>query len=225
MRRSKMRRDDLGRAGWTVRFAARWRQDTVRAAVLALVVVLAGPMSLWAKQPAQKQKKDKDNAAGTGIVSPVPLPNAEAIDLVVSRMLGAWQVGDIELMHKCYADDVVVVSGTWQPPLIGWANYLRAYQAQRAAIQDGLLERTNSYTKVLGDTAWMTYQWRFTGEVDGRAAVTYGHTTLVFQKRGGSWLIVLNHTSEAPPPARPSSAPSAPPAARPINPQPSGSGL
>lgn len=204
-------------------FARWWRRSAILAAVVALAAALAGPAPLSARQPAQKHKKGKDSAAGTGIVSPVPLPDAEAIDLVVSRMLGAWQVGNVDLMHKSYADDVVVVSGTWQPPLIGWDNYLRAYQAQRAAIRDGLLERSNSYTKVLGDTAWMTYQWRFTGEVEGRATVAYGHTTLVLQKRGGNWLIVLNHTSGTPPPARPSSAPT-PPAKGPVSPQPTGSG-
>jgi ketosteroid isomerase-like protein len=226
MRRSEMGRPNQERAKRASRLAARWRRGAVAAAVLAVAFVLAGPASLRASAPAQKHQKqaktDKGDTGGTGIVSPVPLPDAEAIDLLVSRMLGAWQVGNVDLLHKCYADDVVVVSGAWQPPLIGWENYLRAYQAQRAAIRDGLLERTNSYTKVLGDTAWMTYQWRFTGEVEGRATVTYGHTTLVLQKRAGSWLIVLNHTSEATPPPRRSSTPSVPPAAKPVNPPPPG---
>jgi ketosteroid isomerase-like protein len=115
-------------------------------------------------------------------------------------------------MHKTYADDATFVSGQWEPPVFGWANYVRAYQAQRARTKEDRLERTNSYTKVMGDTAWCTYQWRYTGQVDGLEAEAFGHTTLVLQKRGGSWLIVLNHTSVVPvsQPASSTAAPQAP---------------
>ena len=99
-----------------------------------------------------------------------------------------------------------MVSGAWEPPLQGWQNYLRAYQAQRARTQGVRLDRTNTFTKIQGDTAWCTYQWEFTGQVDGSPSNATGHTTLVLQKRAGKWLIVLNHTSVAPVPPRPASA-------------------
>src|SRR5437899_3977272 len=59
-------------------------------------------------------------------------------------MLGAWQIGDVEMLHKYYADDVTVVSGAWEPPLVGWANYLRAYQSQRERMTAGRLDRNNT---------------------------------------------------------------------------------
>jgi ketosteroid isomerase-like protein len=118
-------------------------------------------------------------------------------------MLGAWQIGDADMLHDYYADDVLVVSGTWEPPLQGWQNYLRAYQAQRARTEGIRLDRTNTFIKVQGDTAWCTYQWDFSGQVDGMPLDATGHTTLVLQKRAGKWLIVLNHTSAAPLPPRP----------------------
>ncbi len=58
------------------------------------------------------------------------MPDNQAVDLLVSQMLGAWQAGDADAMRKFYADDVMIVSGAYEPPLIGWANYARAYQAQ-----------------------------------------------------------------------------------------------
>jgi ketosteroid isomerase-like protein len=119
-------------------------------------------------------------------------------------MLGAWQIGDADLMHKYYADDMTMISGAWEPPLLGWANYARAYQAQRARMQGSRLDRINTYTKVMGDTAWVAYQWKFAGQVDGQRMDALGHTTLVLQKRDGNWLIVMNHTS-----AIPSAAPAA----------------
>jgi uncharacterized protein (TIGR02246 family) len=183
------------------------RKATVPATVLAVMVMLLGGLSLLASTArAQNQRNNRKEPETTGIVSPVPIPDAQAIDLLVSQMLGAWQVGDVEMMHKYYADDVTVVSGAWEPPLFGWDNYVRAYRAQRARTQSGRLDRTNTYTKVFSDTAWVTYQWEFTGQVDGNPASSVGHTTLVLQKRAGTWLIALNHTSVVPTPVQPTPA-------------------
>jgi uncharacterized protein (TIGR02246 family) len=155
-------------------------------------------VALLAGNSAAQDKKSKKEPESDGIVSPVPLPDDQAVDLVVSQMLGAWQVGDVEMLHKYYADDVMMVSAAWEPPLVGWQNFARAYQAQYARSSGGLLDRTNSYIKVLGDSAWVTYQWRYTGQMNGNPTQAVGHTTLFLQKRAGSWLIVLNHTSNVP---------------------------
>jgi ketosteroid isomerase-like protein len=170
--------------------------------LLALATALLGCLPLLAGAPAtqqkQKQKDKKQDPDARSVSSPIPPPDGQAVDLVVSQMLGAWQVGDVDMMHKAYADDVTVVSGSWEPPVLGWANYVRAYQAQRTRTQGDRLERSNTYTKVDGDTAWCTYQWRYSGQVDGTPATAVGHTTLVLEKRNGNWVIVLNHTSVVP---------------------------
>ncbi len=139
--------------------------------------------------------------------SPVlPLPDPQAVEFTVSQMLAAWQIGDVDLLHTFYADEALVVSGTWEPPLQGWQSYAAAYLAQRARTQGARLERTNTFTKISGDIAVCTYQWEFNGQVDGAPSRAYGHTTLVLQKRGGKWLIILNHTSAAPLPPQPPSS-------------------
>jgi ketosteroid isomerase-like protein len=170
--------------------------------LLALATTLLGCLPLLAGAPAtqqkQKQKDKKQEADENSVSSPIPPPDGQAVDLVVSQMLGAWQVGDVDMMHKAYAEDVTVVSGSWEAPLLGWPNYARAYQAQRTRTRGDRLERSNTYTKVNGDTAWCTYQWRYSGQVDGTPATAIGHTTLVLEKRAGNWLIVLNHTSVVP---------------------------
>lgn len=165
------------------------------AATMALAMLLCGTgLAYGQNQKNKKKAKDADVPVSTSSV----LPDSQAIDLLVSQMLGAWQAGDAEAMHKFYADDTTVISGAWEPPLFGWANYARAYQAQFVRTSGCRLERTNSYIKVLGDTGLVTYQWQFVGEVDGKRAQAFGHTTLVLQKRAGTWLIVLNHTSTVP---------------------------
>jgi uncharacterized protein (TIGR02246 family) len=163
-------------------------------AVLTLAAMLCGAGFVYGQNQKNKNKKTAEANAS----DPSLLPDNQAIDLLVSQMLGAWQAGDAEAMQKFYADDMTVISGAWEPPLFGWANYVRAYQAQIGRTSGCRLERTNSYTKVMGDAAWMTYQWQFWGNVDGTRTQAIGHTTLVLQKRAGSWLIVLNHTSVIP---------------------------
>ncbi len=150
----------------------------------------AAPKSQKKKDQSRAQKKSGDSAD-----SPVRLPDDRAIDLVITEMLAAWQIGNTEILHKYYADDVMVVSGAWEPPLIGWANFLKAYQRQRERMQSGRMDRTNTYIKLNGNAAWAVYQWDFAAIVDGKPAGAQGHTTLVLEKRADRWLIVFNHTS------------------------------
>lgn len=175
--------------------------------IVATAVLCGVGLAHGQNQKSKKVKvKDQENDVATSSM----LPDNAGIDMAVTQMLGAWQADNVEGMRKFYADDVVVVSGGWEQPLIGWENYARAYQAQMARSSGSRLERTNSYIKVMGDTAWVTYQWQYVGVVDGRTAQAWGHTSLVLQKRAGTWLIVLNHTSAIPtdqPPAETSSAP------------------
>lgn len=181
-------------------------------ALIALAAILCATAPAYSQN--KKNKKDKD--AEASVSTSALLPDSQAVDLLVSQMLGAWQAGDADGMRKFYADDVLVVSGAWEQPIVGWANYANAYQAQLKRTAAPRLERTNSYTHVTGDSAWVTYQWQFAGDVDGKPTQAFGHTTLVLQKRAGSWLIVLNHTSavpiDEPPAVRPSASANSQPA-------------
>jgi ketosteroid isomerase-like protein len=127
----------------------------------------------------------------------VPLTDQQAVDEAITEMLGGWQIGDITLMKKYYADDVLVVSGVWEPPLQGWERYLQAYMRQRERMRSVQLNRQNTYIRVQGTVGWAVYQWSFTAEVEGQLVAYYGQTTLVFEKRNGRWQIVTNHTSVA----------------------------
>jgi ketosteroid isomerase-like protein len=186
------------------------RHNARSAALAAMALVLLVSAALPAAQKNKKNANDAKEPEVTGISSLMTLPDSQGIELMISQMLAAWQIGDEQLLHTFYADDVLVVSGAWEPPLQGWPSYLRAYQSQRARTQGVRLERTNTYTKVLGTTAWCTYQWEFTGQVDGAPANAVGQTTLVLEKRGVKWLIVVNHTSVAPTPQRAVPATAAP---------------
>lgn len=96
--------------------------------------VMGAAVLLACASPAAAQKKKK-NEPPADTTPAVPLGDEQAIDYAISEMLGAWQVGDIEKLHKNYADDVEVVNGIWAPPVFGWKNYLVAYQALHARMQ------------------------------------------------------------------------------------------
>ena len=165
-----------------------------------------------AQQKDKKKKKESNPPADTHTT--IPMPDEQQIDYNISEMLGAWQLGDVDRLHKTYADDAVFVSGLWEPPVFGWSNFLPLYQVQRARMQQVRLDRVNTYIKVSGAMGWACYQWDFGGTVDGAAMTARGQTTLVFEKRNDRWLIVHNHTSvaqSAPPtttqPAAPANSP------------------
>jgi ketosteroid isomerase-like protein len=189
-------------------FATHFPAQTIHTVFLCFLAAMLF-LSCASPAAAQKDKKKKsDNTPTDASNAPLPFSDEQQIEYTLSEMLGAWQLGDIERLHKDYGDDVVVVNGAWAPPVIGWTNYLAVYQQQRTRMQQVRMDRSNTYITVRGNVAWACYQWDFAAIVDGQPASSQGQTTVVLEKRNNHWVIVHNHTSQAP-------APSNPPAAKP----------
>jgi ketosteroid isomerase-like protein len=181
--------------------------------IAAALFTVAGPAAAQQKDKKNKDKKDTPVETTTRSM----MSDEQQIDYQISTMLGAWQVNDLEKLHQTYAEDVVIVSGNWAPPIIGWSNFATMYQQQRAHLQQVRMDRSNTFIKVAGTFGWACYQWDFAASVDGQASAAQGQTTLVFEKQNGHWLIAHNHTSlvqanGALLPVKPASAGSAAPA-------------
>jgi len=134
--------------------------------------------------PAGAQKKNKNAPtpdSGEDLKSAFHPPEGQAIDQAIGEALGYWQIGDVESLHKYYSDDVVLVSGAWEQPVVGWDNFLKAYQAQRAQVSGARMDRSNTLIKVNGNSAWATYQFIYAAQMDGKVAQFRGHTTLVLR--------------------------------------------
>jgi ketosteroid isomerase-like protein len=167
--------------------------------------LLAAALVLSVSQGAAGQKNKKNSNASnssssdstltTGLPD-TPKSEADKINQDIGEMLGAFQVGDADIMHKYYADNCTFVQSTYDPPVLGWQNYLALYERERAAFQGMQLVRRNTNVFVHADVAWASYQWQFNGMWNGRPYMVQGQTTLVFTKVGDNWLIVHNHTSE-----------------------------
>jgi ketosteroid isomerase-like protein len=152
--------------------------------------------------PAGAQKKNKNTPPpppdiGEDLQSAMRTPDGQAIDQTIGEALGYWQIGDVESLHKYYAEDVVLVSGVWEPPVIGWDNFLKAYKAQRAQVNSARMDRSNTLIKVNGNTAWATYQFIYVAQTEGKVAEYRGHTTVFLIKQANRWVITLNHSSIA----------------------------
>lgn len=165
----------------------------------AFSLLLASTLLFACAVPSAASQKDKKkkNASSSDEKIKLPTSDEQQIEYLISEMLGAWQIGDTERMHKDYADDVIVVNGMWAPPVFGWINYVASYQQQRARMQQVRMDRFNTFTKIAGNFAWACYQWDFSGLVDGQPTTARGQTTLILEKRSDQWLIVHNHTSLA----------------------------
>jgi ketosteroid isomerase-like protein len=179
------------------------------ASLLLALGLLASAVTTQAQNDKKKKKKPPitDNGSSNPII---PLSDEQQIDYMISEVLGAWQIGDTERMHRDYVDDVSVVNGGWAAPIIGWANYEILFKQQRATMQQVRLDRNNTYIKVSGATAWACYQWEFAGVINGQPAGARGQTTYVMLKKDNRWLIAHDHTSIVQSAQQP--APNAPPA-------------
>jgi ketosteroid isomerase-like protein len=180
------------------RLTSDWVRGTLRLAFIWLLGV-ALLLSCVSPAMAQKEKKKKKEPApavpSDSSNTLIPMSDEQQIDYTISEILGAWQIGDVEKLHKDYAEDVSIVNGAFAPPIVGWPNYLAIYQQQRARMQQVRMDRSNTYIKVEGPIAWSCYQWEFSGTVGGQPTASQGHTTLVFRKTNNHWVVVHNHTS------------------------------
>lgn len=173
-----------------MRMILQWNSTSRARQLLAgIIVFLVASSAAW----GQKNKNKKpDNSP----MPAIPLPVSDQIDHNIGEMLGAFQVGNIEAMHKYYSDNATFVSGTFGPPIVGWQNYVAGYQKQRASFQGSQVVRRNTYIFVHADVAWASYQWEFSSVLNGKPYGIRGQTTLVLNKVGDNWLIVHNHTSQ-----------------------------
>jgi len=158
--------------------------------------LLAGFAIILMASSAAWGQKNKNKKPDNSPMPSIPLPTSDEIDRDIGEMLGAFQVGNIEAMHKYYSDSATFVSGAFGPPILGWQNYIAGYQQQRASFQGSQVVRRNTNIFVHGDVAWASYQWEFSSVLNGKPYGIRGQTTLVFNKVGDNWLIVHNHTSQ-----------------------------
>src|SRR6202521_5067418 len=89
------------------------RNISLLLAVSALALICVSPAA------AQKKKKEPPPSTDSSKML-MPLNDEQQIDYTLSEMLGAWQLGDVEKLHKDYADDVAIGNGSGGPAILRW---------------------------------------------------------------------------------------------------------
>ena len=177
-------------------FQACRRNLRIQAMLTMTIVMLSICVGPSSAQQKDKKKKNAPAIVDNNSANPViPLSDEQQIDYMISEVLGAWQIGDTDRMHKDYAEDVTVVRGDWQPPVLGWSNYEAMYKLQRTRMKQVRMDRSNTFIKVNGNSAWACFQWDFAAVIDGNPSGARGQTTYVFTKKDNHWLIAHDHTS------------------------------
>jgi ketosteroid isomerase-like protein len=156
----------------------------------SMAVILLLSSGVWA------QKNKKNQPAQDQPLPSMPMTPNDQIEHNIGEMLAAQQLGNLELMHKYYADSATFVSSDYGPPIVGWKNWADGYERQKAAFQQMQIVRRNTFIYIHADVAWATYQWDFSAMLaTGKGYDARGQTTLVFTKVGNDWLVVHNHTA------------------------------
>jgi len=188
------------------------------ACLLAAILILSISFNASAGQNKKKNKNTDTSTQPAATTPPVSGPDSAQIDNDIGEMLAAFQLGNVDMMHKYYSDNVTFVSGNYEPPISGWQNYVPLYQRQRGAFQGMQITRRNTEIFIHADVAWAAYQWEFDALLNGAPYAMRGQTTLVLNKVGDNWLIVHNHTSEIYPTAPAPAATAAPASSSPSKP-------
>ena len=158
-------------------------------AAMMMLVLTCGALA------GQKHKNQKEPDNASQPPPALPVPDTAQIENDIGEMLGGFQIGNAELMHKHYADNATFVNGDYGPLVFGWQNYLIQYEQARNSFQGMQVVRRNTYIFTEGNFAWASYQWEFSSLVNGKPYSAVGQTTLIFKKVGDNWLIVHNHTA------------------------------
>lgn len=122
----------------------------------------------------------------------------EPVDLM-PKIMHAWDNLDPAQAAPYYAKDSDLVFYDDSPlKYTGWAAYARGVRKEFAGYTSFKTTLANDVEvhKVGNSFAWGTATWRADAvKRDGSTEVVYGRWTVLFERRGGRWLIVHEHVS------------------------------
>lgn len=131
--------------------------------------------------------------------APAAAAEEDAVRAVLEAQVEAWNRGDIEGFMEGYwkSDRVRFASGG--SVTTGWQETLESYRERYGTREKmGTLSLRGLDIRVLSEShAYAFGKWR----LKRKEASLSGVFTLVFEKIGGAWRIVHDHSSEAPLPA------------------------
>ena len=145
-------------------------------------------------------------AATTGLSSnTLTQDSTEAIRTVLTRSAAAFERADMAEMEKLWANDESVTVFESGHANYGWADYRDHHLGpEMKEMKNVKYTLSDIRTKVSGNTAWATFKYAISADIETRHIDSGGLGTAVLEKRGDDWRIVHWHSSaprRAPAPA------------------------
>ncbi len=120
----------------------------------------------------------------------------KAVTDVLTREAQAVEKGDLNVLEKLWAntEDVTVFESGHAN--YGWNDYRNNHLApELKEFKNTKYAFSDLKIKVDGKTAWATFKYSISAEIDGRNIQSGGLATAVLEKRNGRWQIVHWHSS------------------------------
>ncbi len=132
--------------------------------------------------------------------TPAKVPNADQ-QAVITTLVSMWEAlehGDIEryalYLHPDFTsfgeDDTYLNQGK-EYEVRSYTNYLKHAKNLHTDMHQ-------PEVTVRGDTAWITYYWTESADVDGKHLTSRGKSTRIFVKENGKWRCIHGHYTYAP---------------------------
>lgn len=140
----------------------------------------------------------------------IAVANEEAaIRAVLTRYAAGYETGELAAIEKLWLRDETVSVAEAGSFNHGWTDFRDHHLGpELGAMKNVKFPFEDIRIHVNGKLAWVTFNYKMSGESRGRAFDNAGAATLVLEKRGSDWLVVHQHTSAkrrpaAPVPAKP----------------------
>ena len=123
---------------------------------------------------------------------------AQSVD---ARWLAAVQANDVDAIMKCYAGDAIM----WLPnaPMARGANEIRAAYAgllSENTVKEAALKDVTYKTAGKLSLAWGRFSLTLVPKAGGEPLVLTGRFTEVAERRGNTWVYIVDHASADPAP-------------------------
>lgn len=148
-------------------------------------------------------------AAGFAITkNNVALDDADEVREVLKQSAIGFERGDMAVLNKVWANDESVTVFEQGHANYGWADYRDHHLVpEMKEMKNTKYTLSDIRVKVAGTTAWATFKYSISADVESRHVEGGGLGTAVLEKREGRWQIVHWHSSA---PRRPPAATQAP---------------
>ena len=121
---------------------------------------------------------------------------AENVRDVLVQSVTAFERGDMTTMNKVWANDESLTVFEQGHANYGWADYRDNHLApEMKEMKNTKYTLSDIRVKVSGATAWATFKYAISADVEGRHMDGGGLGTSVLEKRDGRWQIVHWHSS------------------------------